>query len=451
MKRGSVVYRVSEALVRLRREPAEEGLSLVELLVALSVFALVMTAVIATLGGALTLTRNNKSRSVAANLASQEMDQVRAASFTALAAGTVTTTQTVDNVKYSIDRQSSWLTSTSTSSPCDSATGSSLSFLRVTVSVSWPQMAGTRPVTSQTIITPPVGAYDPYTGHIAVKLRDRSAQPLQGFLVSTSGPSGVATSVTDAAGCAFFPFLDPGDYTVSLNASGYVDGQGNAGPSQTVTVVLGAIVSTAFDYDRAASIALTMSGSGGGALPASGVDVTLANTHYLPLGTKLFAAQPGASRTISNLFPYSDGYDRWVGKCADADPEGQKPANGGPFYPGASRDPSIAADPGATSSDSIVLQSVKVHAQRSSGVARVGDIVKAVHAADNSCASGSTIQFPGVTNSSGDIEALLPFGLWTFQVYNGSTGTIRTPFTTWPSSTLAPPASGEPTIVAVTT
>jgi hypothetical protein len=312
-------------------------------------------------------------------------------------------------------------------------------------------MAGTKPVTSQTIITPPVGAYDPYTGHIAVKLRDRDAQPLPGYLVTTSGPSGVTTQLTDEAGCAFFPFLDPGNYTVSLNAAGYVDGQGNLNPSQVVTVILGAIVSTAFDYDQGATMQLTMSGSGGGTLPATGLDVTLANTHFLPLGTKPFAAAPGASRTISNLFPYTDGYDRWVGKCADADPEGQKPANGGPFYPGASRDPTVPADPGVTSPSTIVVQSVKVHAQRSSGTPRVGDIVKAVHAADNGCASGSTIQLPGVTNLNGDIEGLLPFGVWTFQVFNGGTGAIRTPATTWPLKTLAPPALGEPTVVAVTT
>jgi hypothetical protein len=415
------------------------------MLVALSIFALVMTAVIATLGGALTLTRNNKSRAVAANLASQEMDVVRAASFTALAAGTVTTTQSVDGVAYKIVRDSDWLTSASTSSPCDSASGSSLSFLRVTVSVTWPQMAGTQPVKSQTIITPPVGAYDPNSGHIAVKLRDRSAQPLVGYLVQAVGANGTKTQLTDDAGCAFFAFQPPGSYTVSLSTTGYVDGQGTSSPAQAVTVVLGAIVSIAFDYDQAAAIQLTMSGSSGGALPGAGLPVTLANTHYLPLGTNVFSATPGASRTLSSLFPYSDGYDRWVGSCADADPEGQKPANGGPFYPGASRDPTVPSDPGVTSTTAVVVQSVKVHVQRSSGVARVGATVIAVHAADNGCASGMSITFPTTTNSTGDTEALLPFGLWTFQVSG------RTPFTVWPSSTLAPPAAGEPTIVAVTT
>jgi prepilin-type N-terminal cleavage/methylation domain-containing protein len=446
MHTGSFFYRMSESFARLRREgKAEDGLSLVELLVAISVFALVMTAVIATLGGALTLTRNNKSRAVAANLAAQEMDVVRAASFTALAAGNVTSSQTVDNVKYTIDRDSEWLTSASTSSPCDSASGSSLSFLRVTVSVSWPQMAGTKPVTTQTIVTPPVGAYDPNTGHIAVKLRDRDAQPLENYLVTSVGASGTRTALTDAAGCAFFAFEPVGDYTVSLSTAGYVDGQGVSNPSQTVSVVLGAIVSLAFDYDQSASIQLTMSGSGSGTLPAAGLPVSLANTHYLPLGQKVFAAAPGPTRTLANLFPYSDGYDRWVGSCADADPEGQKPANGGPFYPGASRDATVAADPGAISSSSIVVQSVKVHVQRSTGVARVGATVVAVHAADNGCASGMSITFATTTDALGDTYGLLPFGLWTFTVSG------RTPATVWPSSTLAPPAAGLKTIVAVTT
>src|SRR6185312_9781704 len=124
----------------------------------------------------------------------------------------------------------------------------------------------------------------PNTGHIAVKLRDRDSQPLENYLVTSVGASGTRTALTDAAGCAFFAFEPVGSYTVSLSTTGYVDGQGGSNPSQTVSVVLGAIVSLAFDYDQAATIQLTMSGTGSGTLPAAGLPVTLANTHYLPLG-----------------------------------------------------------------------------------------------------------------------------------------------------------------------
>ena len=90
-------------------------MSLLELVVATTVFAVMMLGLAATLATGLNLTRNNRNRSVAANLASQEMDTVRSAVFTTLNA--LTSTQSVGGVSYTVHRELTWVASNATNGP----------------------------------------------------------------------------------------------------------------------------------------------------------------------------------------------------------------------------------------------------------------------------------------------------------------------------------------------
>jgi prepilin-type N-terminal cleavage/methylation domain-containing protein len=103
----------------------EHGFTIVELMAAISIFALVVTGITALMGTSLNLTRNNRNRAVGANLASQEMDVVRSTTFTDLPLGQVTTTQTVDGVPYSVIRETEWVTQNATTGPCQAPSGTS--------------------------------------------------------------------------------------------------------------------------------------------------------------------------------------------------------------------------------------------------------------------------------------------------------------------------------------
>ena len=156
-------------------------------------------------------------------------------------------------------------------------------------------------------------------------------------MMGTAGALGSGSGAA-SAGCSFFGFLPPQTYTVSLGTAGYVDRQGTASPSQSVGVNVGQVASVAFDYDRAATLSLTIAGINGGT-PANAMAVSLGNTGYLPSGTKAFSGT-GTLRTLTNLFPYNDGFDAWAGDCADADPEGKNASNV-LYWPGASRDTTL--------------------------------------------------------------------------------------------------------------
>jgi prepilin-type N-terminal cleavage/methylation domain-containing protein len=437
MRRWNVLVRL-----RTRATKGEEGFTIIEMMVALTIFAVVMTAVASMLGSSLITTGNNRNRSVAANVAAEEMEIVRATPFAQLPVGQVTSTQIVDGVLFTVTRDSEWITQDANSGACDAASGEALAFLRIDVKVSWPQMSGVAPATSHTVITPPVGAYDPNSGHLAVSVRDRDAAPQDAVPVTITGPVN-KTEWTTTDGCAFFAYLPTGAYTVALSSPGYVDGQGKSNPTQTATVQVGATVPVSFDYDRAASLDLTLQAPGGG-VPPDGLPITLGNTHLLPSETKLIPGAPGVTRLVGNLFPYVDGYQVWTGDCSDADPEGLK-SDGSPYYPGASRDLALAVTPGSVTPGTATLQRVRVRVLDGGGNPVVGAVVKVHHFPDQGpnppnppdpiCGYGQDYTLPGVTDLNGRVTSALPFGNWLFKVSG------RVPQGSWPTGWIQPPAS----------
>ena len=216
---------------RAARAQDEAGFTMVELVIGIFIFALVIGGVTVGMSSSLNLTRQNRNRSIAANLASQEMDTVRSTDFVDLPLGMITTTIPVDGVPYDVTRQTEWVTPSATSGACQAPSGSALAYLSVTVTVTWNNMAGVPAPTSHTVVTPPVGTYDTTRGHVAVMVRDAAGAPQEGVPVALAGPGVADSQTTSLDGCAFFAYEPTGSYTVTLNKSNYVDlpGHGRAG------------------------------------------------------------------------------------------------------------------------------------------------------------------------------------------------------------------------------
>lgn len=419
-----------------RSRRAQSGFSLIELIVSLTIFSLLVGSLVALVATGLNVARNNKDRSVAAHLASQKMDKIRQLSFARIVIGEQTENVSVGGVPYKLVTDIEWVANGATSNSCDS-TGSSPRVLRASVTVTWTNMRGTDPVTTATEISPPVGSYDPDNGHIAVRVRDRNASALGGIPVRVIGPGVDLTQTTlNTSGCAFFGFLPPATYSVTLGTPGWVDRQSAAVPTQSVGVSAGNVTAVAFDYDQAATIALTLEGDSGG-IPANAVSVTVANTGLLPAGVKNFAGV-GLLRTLGSLFPFADGYNAWAGACADADPEGTD-TSGTRYWPSAFRNNAISVDPGGSTAATIQLRTVRLDVRRTTSVDPV--TLVAVHAADGSCPAGSTLTV-GTTSvvRNDSLLVALPYGTWTLQAAG------RTPNSAWEQVTLDPTDSSVRTV-----
>jgi prepilin-type N-terminal cleavage/methylation domain-containing protein len=383
--------------VRARLHRDERGFTMIEVMVAILIFGVLITGIATMQGTTLNLIRNNRNRSVAANLASEEMDTIRSTNFTSLPVGQHVTTRSVDGVAYTVTRESEWIASDASAGACDAPQGSDPAFLRVTVSVSWPAMRGVEPAQAQTVVTPPVGTYDENSGHLAVSVVDRDGAPKSGVTVAIAGPE-TESQTTSSDGCVFFAFLPAGSYTATATATGAVSDQFVATPQQPTTVTVGAISSLLFLYDQAASLSLTLTGKDAGSAAPSNVAITLFNTHILPAGLKAFPGT-GSPRTIADLFPYADGYEVWAGTCADADPGGST---------------TVAVQPGASSSATVSMPEVRVTVT-TGGLPSPGLAIGSTHAADTGCAAGETYA-PGSTDAAGQLTFALPYGTWNITV-----------------------------------
>lgn len=396
----------------------EAGFTMVEMVIGIFIFAMVIGGVVVGMSSSLNLTRQNRNRSIAANLAAQEMDTVRSTEFTDLPLGFTSTGQSVDGIPYTIARDTQWVTPNATSGPCQAPPTATLAYLSVVVSVTWTNMAGVPPVTSSTVLTPPVGTYDPNTGHIGVMVRDAAGVPQEFVPVNISGPGVTDSQTTSADGCAFFAFEPVGSYTVTLNKPGFVSDQLLTAPAQSATVGAGSTVSLQFEYDNAATLNATLQGGSGGVVPAN-IPMTLANTRLLPTGKKTFAGT-GTTRSLLGLFPYVDGYEMFAGSCLAADPEGLNGAVA--IYPGASRPAATAVTPGGTSSATVPMHTLIVHTQNTSGVARPNIPVTARNVTDAGCPTAVTYPL-GSTNASGDLTVALPYGSWIIGAAPATTNT----------------------------
>lgn len=458
------------AIYRIRRRSSghahdEAGFTMVEMVIAIFIFAMVITGVGVGMSSALNLTRQNRNRSIAANLASQQMDTIRSTDFATLdqltqlvQPTTITPTPTVEGVPYTMTQDTAWVRKNATGAaagPCQSppTAANPLAYIAVTTTVTWSDMHGVLPVHSDTVISPPVGVYDQTEGHIRVTVLNAASQPVSGAIVTianpTAGVSDTATTGTD--GCAFFAYQPVGAYTVNLSSGvGKVDGQGSPTPVQNVTVKSASTSSVQFLFDTAASLALTLTPKTAGYLtPATAgynvpttVPIVLANTALQPSGKLLYSTPTGLSRTIPNLFPYSSGFQSWAGSCSDADPQGVNPL-GAPYYSGATRGSAIGMTPGGTSSGTVTMPSTSLQFKRTLAGSASYTVI-AIHAAatDVGCPVAETYTLATpltmVANTTVAVNVSLPYGTWTIQVKSGASVRATESITLSPLNTVWP-------------
>lgn len=394
------------------RVQRDAGMSLLEVIIALGLFAVLATSVLSVLNAATVQSRDDKFRLQAVNLATRELEISRD-TFTSLTrgpdrveinrvynpnplpGGVVGKALVVDNVPYTVVRTATWSAVGEAASTCDEGTSSELAYLRVQVEVSWPGLEGRPPVAMHTVLTPPKGTYSSLSGHIGIKIIDSLGAPDVGRSVTVKNASRTVTSTTAADGCALFPFLDAGTYNVTVNAAGFVNRKGDPTGSLTAQVQPGQLWRGSIEYDNSAAIAVTFTTLAGYALPSNNtLPVALGNSGIVPSGSRVVTGT-GQTRTVSNLWPYPAGYQLWAGPCLDNDPQ----------FSGDQRDLPVPSSPGGSTPATVTLAAIEV-------VGPANRTVTATHAKDNACTAPVTVTL-GVTNSAGRLKTSLPYGKWT--------------------------------------
>lgn len=430
----------------------DDGMTLVEVMVAMLIFAIVSMGVIYTMLSVMTIGRDSRARQVAANLAAEAIDRAREEDdIFQLLDGTYT--RELNGDRFTVTRTTAWVSDPDSDITCGGG-GEALRYKRVNVEVSWDNMrAGSTPARSDTIIDPKNRINDPTKGTILVSVVKGDGLGNAGVTVTArptdaaGNPTGAALppAQTDAQGCAYLLRVDPGDYQVSISKPGHQDIHHVATPTDTTSVAASATASVAFTYDELSRLRLTYApGADPGTRVASTTPTTLISTY----GITTPSGSGGNPRTF-DVFPFASGYDVLAGRyapyrevddgaggttvlgCLSPDPA---------EWPGGERAAATPAPPGETSNGHVHMGLVElaVGGIPSSGQRYV--LARAVatppaETGDPGCVETYEFRFDsGTLSSSGTAVIALPYGTW--ELYRGGsspttriTGEQMTPLT----------------------
>ena len=422
------------SLARLKNQ---DGFTIIELMVAITVFALLMAAAALGMNGALNLTRNNRQRAVAANLAATQVDKIQAMDFDSINVGYQQITQTVDGVNYIVNINTEWgdpRRSPATATAAPTPTRRTCARRSPCSGTTWAARCRCRP--------------DPdHPARRDVRLEHRQhrrAGPRPQRRAPGQHPGhdqraiGQRHRVHDGRRLRVLRVPGPGLLHRVPQLRRVRERPGRRQPHADRFGRGRLTVQTQVNYDRAATLSLTMVGGAGGAIPDT-MSYTIFNTGLLPTGTKRIsgAGLSGPNRTISSLYPTCPATSCGPGPAWT--PIRRARAAGGAYYPGGTRDPALPTSPGGTTTGNINMPSLLVNV-RKAGVplagARCSVVPRSRHG--KGARSGQTWTLSGTTDVNGNILGALPYGLWTVQVKVG--GVLQTPTSgVWPSVTLNPP------------
>lgn len=429
---------------RARSGSADAGFGMVEVVAAVMIFMILSVGMAYAMVTETRLTSDTRNGQVAAQLATQDIDNVRAVP-NPFNVYDKTYTQSVGGTTYTINRVAQWKSTLGVTANCGGGGGNIL-YKDVQVQVSWPgSQIITRPIQANIALAPQTRLNDPSYGSIIVSVLGADGSGRAGVTVTITPVSGGAAAVgtvpaTDQDGCSYVFKVNPGTYTVAVSASNYVDYNQVASPSTSVTVAAGGSQTANFAYDKQATYTPKYASnfSGGSVkLPDSLV------TNYLSSKGNY---QVTNSAGVVNLFPVTEGYAAIAGSytssasttsgCLSVDPVNWPAGtvNGTNLAAGARQIAAVA--PGASGSIPVPMGVVKVTWPGGKAMTATGIGSSPVGTGDPGCAQPTNYTFTYATAppTGSTVYLALPFGSWQMSALAG----------------VAPATQGEMTLTVVT-
>ena len=373
---------------RLRAE--ESGFTIIEVLVSSLVMVIIAVGVFKSLDTASARSGYQKDKGVAAALAQQDQERLRA--FTVQDLNNYVETRCLQKrtggyVKdpgcdddpllgptYKIISRTDWVSDQSGTRSC--GTGARSDYIRISSTVSWANPSGTAEtganrVSVASLVAPRVGSFGD-DGSLSIEVRDRNGTGRPNVPVAVSGPKSLS-GTTDANGCLFFGYLPQGNYTIDVSQSGNVDANGNSTISQQFGVNAGAITAAVIEYDVGANLNVSFSTRKAGVTVAGqkADQISIGHSSLASPTWRAYDSNEPANRPeatyglgtayLPKLFPFTNGYSVYSGDCPGNRPGfyGLGPAQGWPdanafatVSPGGTsaitvHEPAVRLDPGA--------------------------------------------------------------------------------------------------------
>jgi len=422
---------------------AEDGFGIVEVMVSAIIVVIISLSTFAALDAAGRTADRNKSRSVAASLAQDDLERLRSVKITELAAlgasaqtvgpcaaaeGARCREVPVDGEKYYVRSKGEYLAGTAGSDNCASD-DEAPKFLKITSIVSWDSMGTAQPVTSNSLRATPSGTIGDF-GSLAVDINGRTGSG-QAAIPVTITPDATAaanggvttTAPTNDKGCVLFGYIATGRYTVSFSKDGYVLAQNPnaASVSETAVVAADSIASKSYQYDQAgrATVNYRTSSAFGTSTwtgNALGTGFTISQAQLGTPPTKIVnnSALNTASSGFVN-FPFTAPYQAWAGVCASNEP----PA----LLPPVTGVDSLTIPPGGTGTATVREFRVRVQVQRRTSTSTSSTTNYGYLANDTKALVKFTPTTPGCTDT---VNAT-----WVSNTGSATAGTVTSSYSTW--------------------
>jgi len=309
---------------------AERGDTLIEVLVAALLVALIATASLTGFGAVAHISGGQRNQEQAATLAQQDQARLRGLNITQLAGTLGNQTPpavTVDGTTYHVASKSQFVSGAGGAASCTtSGTTGNADEVQTTSTVTWdPNNDGRPPVIVHGIITPAQGGSLIVSAQTPDSSSGTGYSGLAGVTATLTGPTTVAPLTTDSTGCAVFGGLTGGTYTVSYSVpAGYVDQNGNAPASWTgpVTTTQTA-TATQLRLAQDGAISATFSTTFNGSTQASASDTFAATNSVAGIAPRVFGTDSTPVNnsyvttlvTPTTVFPFASAYSAYAGSC----------------------------------------------------------------------------------------------------------------------------------------
>jgi prepilin-type N-terminal cleavage/methylation domain-containing protein len=206
-----------------RLDRGDSGFALMEVIVAMTLLGVLLTAGLAMLVRTTSVAGQNVRRTTAANLLTRQLELAKGTRATDIPMGTSASPSPVGGTTYTVTQSARYVSSSDGASLCDGDAG--LLYKLVTVTVTWPDMQAVKPVRGDVLRGMGIGSdgSDAGLAALAITVRDSAGSPKPGIEV-TLRPSG-GRQITDSSGCVVFLDLTPGTYAGDARSpDGYLNG-----------------------------------------------------------------------------------------------------------------------------------------------------------------------------------------------------------------------------------
>ena len=385
---------------------SEGGDTLIEVVISAALISLVVIAVLFGLDSTNRATASSRARSQADALAQQDEERLRSEPIKQVSEIERKETVKVGSTTYTITTTSKYIADATSTASCTSSVAKA-DYLKTISTVTWPSMGPSGGVVETGVISPPADSA------LIVQVEE-SGTPLAGATVVAKGPAPSSSAhelETSLNGCAILA-LSPGEYSINVSKTGYVDPNGYANTekdlSVTKAVYLPAETTSKEGYNLGlAGKLLVKFTEGSTSAPAQGDSFVAYNTgmsepRSLPEPSTV-GTYSSTIETPSSIFPFTTTYTVYAGTCA-ADL---------PTKNGQSANPEVLVPPGKLGEVSVPLAPINIKVLEAKGLPEKIVSGATVILEDTGC---KTVRKLTTTSAGALSRPAMPFGTYSLCV-----------------------------------